>query len=684
MGHEPNALVHETSPYLLQHAYNPVKWLPWGEAAFAEAKSRDVPILLSVGYSACHWCHVMERESFENLEIAALMNEFFVPVKVDREERPDVDSIYMNAVQLMTGQGGWPMTVFLTPDGRPFYGGTYFPPDDRYGRPGFRRLLSALNDAWQHRRFEMLENASELTTHLKNFERIKAADDVNPDAPSQAVRTLERLFDATWGGFGSAPKFPNPGNLEFLLQHHHRTGDASALEMLEVTLRRMAQGGMYDHLGGGFARYSTDERWLVPHFEKMLYDNAQLIRVYIHAHQVTGKALYFLTAKESLEYSLREMMSPEGGFSSAQDADSEGVEGKFFVWDEAEIDAILEEDAALFKRAHGVTAHGNWEEKNVLWRVQSDEELAAQFNLELVDVITTLETCKIKLFLERERRVKPGLDDKILASWNGLMLQALALAGRSMGGRAPKYRDAALKNAAFIEEKLSFTDSGGRTRLWHTYKNGTAKISGLLEDYSLVALGFLELFRTTFDRAHLNFAVSLTQTILELFRDPNGGFFDTPEDGEALIVRPKSYFDSAMPSGNGATAQLLIQLSKLIGNTEWEDIAVNVIKQMLEVMTRQPTGFGSLNAALEHHLAPHREIAIVGHLERDDTKALVSRLNKRYLPHTAIVAAPPLETYLPVLEGRDLVNGNAAAFVCENLACQLPLTTPDALEAALQ
>jgi uncharacterized protein len=684
MPHEPNALALETSPYLLQHAHNPVKWLPWGDAAFSAAKSRDVPILLSVGYSACHWCHVMERESFENLEIATLMNAHFVPVKVDREERPDVDSIYMNAVQLMTGQGGWPMTVFLTPDGRPFYGGTYFPPDDRYGRPGFKRLLTALNDAWQNRRHEMLENASELTAHLKNFERIKAADDVNPEAPAQSLQSLERVFDATWGGFGSAPKFPNPANLEFLLQHHHRTGNADALRMLEVTLTRMAQGGMYDHLGGGFARYSTDERWLVPHFEKMLYDNAQLISVYIHAYQVTNEFSYRRTAIESLEYAMREMMSPEGGFYSAQDADSEGVEGKFFVWDEAEIDARLEEDAPLFKRAYGVIPHGNWEENNVLWRVQSDAELATQFERTEDDVILSLETSKLKLFLEREKRVKPGLDDKILASWNGLMLSALALAGRTMGGRAPKYRAAAVKNADFIRSRLSTTDSSGRTRLWHTYKNGTAKIPGLLEDYSLVALGFLELFRTTFERSHLEFALALTRTILELFRDPTGGFFDTPEDGEALIVRPKSYFDSAMPSGNGATAQLLIQLSRLTGNTDWEDIAVSVIKQMLEVMPRQPTGFGSLNAALEHHLGAHREIAILGDLERDDTRGLKATLNKRYLPHTATVTANPGDPYLPVLEGRDLVNGAAAAFVCENLACQLPVTTPAALEALLK
>jgi uncharacterized protein len=676
-----NALIFETSPYLLQHAYNPVKWQAWGEGAFAEAKARGVPILLSVGYSACHWCHVMERESFENAEIAALMNDLFVPVKVDREERPDVDSIYMNAVQVMTGQGGWPMTVFLTPHGEPFYGGTYFPPDDRYGRPGFKRLLVALGDAWRNRNAELLENAADLTGHLKNFERIKPAESIDPNAPAAAISTLERVFDATWGGFGGAPKFPNAANLEFLLQYHSRVQDRSALNMLEVTLTRMAQGGIYDHLGGGFARYSTDERWLVPHFEKMLYDNAQLVSVYIHAYQVTGELLYFLTAKESLEYCLREMRSTEGGFYSAQDADSEGVEGKFFVWDESEIDALLGEDSRVFKRAYGVTEVGNWEHKNVLWRVANETEIAAALELPVEDVHAAIENAKMKLYFEREKRVKPGLDDKILASWNGLMLSALALAGRSMGGRAPKYRAAAVKLADFLKSHMSFADSSGNTRLWHTYKNGTAKVTGMLEDYSLVALGFLELYRTTFEREHLNFADALTKTILERFKDPSGGFFDTPDDGETLIVRPKSYFDSAIPSGNGATAQLLIQLARLTGDDALEDTAVEIIKQMLEVITRQPTGFGSLSAALEHHLAPHREIAIIGDLKGDDTRALITVLNAHYLPHTAIAAALPDDTYLPVLEERDLVGGAAAAYVCENLACQLPVIAPAELEA---
>ncbi len=679
-GRTPNALMSETSPYLLQHAYNPVQWQAWGEPAFAEARERGVPILLSVGYSACHWCHVMERESFENPEIAALMNAHFVPVKVDREERPDVDSVYMNAVQMMTGQGGWPMTVVMTPDGQPFYGGTYFPPDDRYGRPGFKRLLNALHDAWQHRRDELIGNAAELTGHLQNFERMGAVSDVDDGAPAQTMIALEANVDKLWGGFGSAPKFPNPANLEFLLAHHHRTTNAVALEMLERTLTRMAGGGIYDHIGGGFARYSTDQQWLVPHFEKMLYDNAQLISVYIKAFLVTPKELYFLTAKESLEYALREMQSPSGGFYSAQDADSEGVEGKFFVWTEAELDALLEEDSPVFKKAFGVTKDGNWEHSNVLWRVASYEDLARDFGITEAELHTRLENAKMLIFFVREKRVKPGLDDKLIASWNGLMLSALALAGRSMGGRAPKYRAAAVALADFLQGQMSFTDQLGRTRLWHTHKNGVSKITGMLEDYALVALGFLELYRTTFERAHLEFARSLAKTILELFSDENGGFFDTPTDGETLIVRPKSYFDSAMPSGNGATAQLLIQLARLTGDASLEDQAVTVIKQMLEVMTRQPTGFGSLNAALEHHLSLPREIAVIG----GDARAMLEVLAKRFLPHTAIVAAAAGEAYLPVLEGRGAIGGQATAYVCENLACQLPVTAAHELERLLE
>jgi uncharacterized protein len=675
--HPANALIHETSPYLLQHAHNPVDWLPWGEAAFEAARTRDMPILLSVGYSACHWCHVMERESFENPTIAALMNQHFICIKVDREERPDVDSVYMNAVQVMTGQGGWPMTVFMTPNGKPFYGGTYFPPEDRYGRPGFPRVLQSLSDTWQNRRDDILANANDLTNHLQNLERNKPASEINTGVLEKAFQTMESNFDPKYGGFGGAPKFPNPGTLEFLAQYHHRTKDPNALEMLTTTLDGMAQGGMYDQIGGGFARYSTDERWLVPHFEKMLYDNAQLVVTYLHAYQITQDFKYRLIVLQTLTYVRREMTDSSGGFYSAQDADSEGVEGKFFVWSQVEIRDVLGDDSRLFELAYGVTEHGNWEHSNVLTRALTDEQIAAQFELELEDVQDSIEASIIKLFVAREKRIKPSLDDKILTSWNGLMLKAFALAARVSGSK--RNLQIAENNVQFVKTHL-FKNG----RLLHTHKNGISKIDGMLEDYAFYALGLLELYRTTFKREHLEFAIELTSIALELFSDPNGGFFDTPKDGEKLIVRPKGYFDSAVPSGNGAMAMLLIELSRLTGKHEWEQLALEPIKHMLEVMHRQPTGFGSLLQALEAHASPMREIAIIGNTEQDDTKALLNVLDSRFLPHVAVVAAPAGESYLPVLEQREMIDGNATAYVCENLACQLPVNTPEELEKLLQ
>jgi uncharacterized protein len=671
----PNALIHETSPYLLQHAHNPVDWMPWGADAFAKASAEDKPILLSVGYSACHWCHVMERESFENEAIATLMNTYFISVKVDREERPDVDAIYMNAVQIMTGSGGWPMTVFMTPDGKPFYGGTYFPPDDRYGRPGFVRVLESLHDAWTKRRDEVISSADDLTNHL-GADRLQPATEIDANLTVNALQTLQANFDRTWGGFGGAPKFPNPGTLEFLLQHHQRTGSAPALEMLERTLTGMGAGGIYDQIGGGFARYSTDERWLAPHFEKMLYDNAQLARVYLHAYQVTHKAFYARIARETLDYVLLEMTSPEGGFYSAQDADSEGVEGQFYVWDLAEIQVVLGEDAALFAQAFGVKAGGNWEGHTILTLAQDANQLAQSWNLEPNEVIEKLNSARQRLYETRSKRVWPARDDKVLVSWNGLMLAAFAEGARVLN--EPRYLEAATANLAFVQREL-YRDG----RLKHTYKDKQAKIDGMLDDYALYALGALELYRTTFEKAALEFSTQLTRTALEHFRDPNGGFYDTPDDGETLIVRPKSFFDSAMPSGNGAMALLLTALGRLTGDYAWEETALEPIKAMSEVMHRQPTGFGSLLQALEAHHSPRREVAVIGDLGRPETRALLNTLHSRYQPHVSLAAAKSGDAYLPVLEDRDEVNGQPAAYLCENLACKLPVTTPDALEMAL-
>jgi uncharacterized protein len=673
-----NALALETSPYLLQHAHNPVDWLPWGEAAFEKARLEDKPILLSVGYSACHWCHVMERESFENRVIAQIMNEFFVPIKVDREERPDVDSVYMNAVQVMTGSGGWPMTVFLTPDGKPFYGGTYFPPEDRYGRPGFRRIMESLQDAWTNRRNDVLESAGDLTKHLGGMETLRdSSEPADVAVLESAFAVMTRNFDATWGGFGQAPKFPNPGGLEWLLNYHQRTSDANALAMLEKTLTGMAVGGMYDQLGGGFARYSTDERWLAPHFEKMLYDNAQLVRVYLHAYQVTQKPFYARIVRETLEYTLREMTSPEGAFYSAQDADSEGVEGKFYVWSLEEIQKILGDNANLFSSAFGVTAGGNWEGHHILVLAKDANQLSMEFKLPPDEIALRLRDARAKLFAVRSERIWPGLDDKTLTSWNGLMLGAFSEAARVLN--EPKYLEAARANVKLVREKL-FIDG----RLLHTYKAGTtAKINGLLEDYALYALGLLELYRATFDRSVLEFALELTKTALEFFHEPGKGFFDTPHDGEKLIVRPKSFFDSAMPSGNGAMALLLTHLGRLTGKPQWEQIALEAVHGMADFMRQQPTGFGSLLQALEASIAPHREIAVIGNLEAAGTQALLEQIHRRFLPFVSLAAGKPGESYLPVLEHRDLVNGSSAAYVCENLACQLPVTTTQELERLL-
>jgi uncharacterized protein len=678
-----NALALETSPYLLQHAHNPVQWLPWGPAAFEKARLEDKPILLSVGYSACHWCHVMERESFENLAIAQIMNEFFVPVKVDREERPDVDSVYMNAVQVMTGSGGWPMTVFLTPDGKPFYGGTYFPPEDRYGRPGFRRIMESLHDAWTNQREDVLESATDLTKHLGGMETLRASNPATADTSvlKAAFAVMTRNFDPTWGGFGQAPKFPNPGGLEWLLAYHQRSGDASALAMLEKTLTGMAVGGMYDQLGGGFARYSTDERWLAPHFEKMLYDNAQLVRVYLHAYQVTQKPFYARIVRETLEYVLREMTSPEGAFYSAQDADSEGVEGKFFVWTLEEIQNVLGDDTKLFSSAFGVTAGGNWEGHNILVLAKDANQLSIEFKLPPDEIALRLRDARAKLFAVRSERIHPGLDDKTLTSWNGLMLGAFAEAARVLN--EPKYLETARANVQFVREKL-FIDG----RLLHTYKagannSGTAKINGLLEDYALYALGLCELYRTSFDQDALEFALDLAHTAIQFFHEPGKGFFDTPHDGEQLIVRPKSFFDSAMPSGNGAMALLLTQLGRLTGNPEYEEIALEAVSGMADFMRQQPTGFGSLLQALEASIAPHREIAIIGDPENASTKALLGVIHKRFLPFVSLAAGHPGEAFLPVLQHRDLVNGSSAAYVCENLACQLPVASASELEAQI-
>jgi uncharacterized protein len=684
----PNRLAQETSPYLLQHADNPVDWYPWGEEAFAKARAEDKPILLSVGYSACHWCHVMAHESFENETIAGLMNQWFVNVKVDREERPDVDGVYMTAVQALTGQGGWPMTVFITTDGKPFYGGTYFPPEDMHGRPGFPRLLEALHNAWETDREKLTESAENITAHLQETSRRRqGALELSKDLPAQAVQQFRANFDETFGGFGTAPKFPSPGNLEFLLAYHARasregTDDGEALAMALHTLRGMASGGMYDQLGGGFARYSVDQEWLVPHFEKMLYDNAQLARVYLHAFQLTDDPYYLLIAGETLDYLLDEMQDPSGGFYSAQDADSEGIEGKFFVWTLGEVQRALGTDAALFAAAFGVTAQGNFVDphhpellsRNVLTRRYDSEELAARFGLTSDDFETKLAELRQRMLEHRSERVRPGLDDKVLTSWNGLALAAFAEAARVLD--EDRYREAALNNAEFVRREL-WRDG----RLLHTWKDGRGRIDGMLEDYAFYGLGLIELYKLTGDPEHLAWAKELFAAVVERFRDGDGGgFFETPADGETLLLRQKEIFDQATPSGNGAAAMLALWLGRYYGERDWDGLAEESVSLAAEYLLQAPTGFGTAWQAIEFMLAPHRELVIIGEREaRADLENVAAIL---YDPWLA-VAPGRAGTELALFEGRDAGPSGAQAYLCRDMACQMPTSDPRVLAGQL-
>ncbi len=680
MAEHRNRLAEETSPYLLQHQHNPVDWYPWGPEAFERARSEDKPILLSVGYSACHWCHVMAHESFENEFIAALMNRHFVNVKVDREERPDVDAIYMNAVQAMTGSGGWPMTVVMTPEGKPFFAGTYFPPDDRFGRPGFPKLLSALQLAWEERREEVLDSAGQITGALARLAAVAdQAGSLNRDAIAAAIGVLETRFDSRNGGFGDAPKFPPHSVLKLLLRQPQEQPVGG---MVARTLEGMARGGIFDQLGGGFARYSVDERWTVPHFEKMLYDNAQLVSRYAEAYALGGEPLYRDVIERTLEWVAREMTSPEGGFYSALDADSEGEEGRFYLWDEAVIDALVGDDAALVKAAYGVSEAGNFEGRNILERPLDDAALAERFGLEPGEVGARLEAARSLLLEARAVRVRPGLDDKILTSWNGLMIGAYADAGRALN--RPDYLDIARHNAGFLQ-----TAVWREGRLLHTYKEGRAKVTGLLEDYAYLGLGLLRLYRATFESEWLEWATELAQVLPEHFHDrANGGFFSTPDDGEALIVRPKDYFDAATPSGNGAAAELLFQIGRLSGDRSLEALAEGAVAPLLAAAGEQPHGFGTLLVAAEQLQSPPREVAVVGPRSDPGTEALLEVLRGSWLPDVALAHAEgsddPLAAQVAFLRGRGLVGGKAAAYVCEAGACKLPVTDPEALRAQLE
>jgi len=680
----PNRLSSETSPYLLQHANNPVEWYPWGEEALQRAKDEDKPILLSIGYSACHWCHVMERESFENEAIAALMNEHFVSIKVDREERPDLDAVYMEAVQMLTGSGGWPMTVFLTPDGRPFYGGTYFPPVDRFNMPGFPRLLESVAHQYRDNKSEIERVTSQLTEQMGRTGQMPKGDSpLTVETLHQAYTTLATNFDYQNGGTGTAPKFPQAMNLEVLLRYYNHGYNERALEMVDLTLEKMAMGGIYDQIAGGFARYSTDTYWLVPHFEKMLYDNALLARLYLHAHQATGRGMYRRIAEETLDYILREMTGPEGGFFSATDADSEGEEGKFFVWSPDEIEAVLgKEEAGIFNGFFGVRDGGNFEGKTILNITQKASEYAQQHGIALDRLVDVVQRGKKSLWAEREKRIHPLLDDKVLASWNGMMLRSFAEAGAAL--ERQDYLDAAVKNANFLLETMR--PDG---KLLRTYRVGQAKLPGYLEDYSFVADGLLALYEATFDQRWLTESISLADRMIELFWDDGvGGFYDTSAEHDQLVVRPRDVLDNAQPCGGSVATDVLLKLAVITGSEDYRVKAATPLRTLRELMGRGPAGTGHWLAALDFYVSSPKEVVIIGPRNDSATAALLRTVTSAFRPNKVLVGADDADAAasysLPLLEARGMIDGRPTAYVCQNYACQLPVTTPEELAAQLQ
>jgi hypothetical protein len=675
-GRVPNRLSRATSPYLLQHAGNPVDWYAWGEEALARARREDKPILLSVGYSACHWCHVMERESFEDETIAGLMNESFVSIKVDREERPDVDEIYMNAVQMMTGSGGWPLTVFLTPELEPFFGGTYFPPEDRWGRPGFGTVLREIARVYREERGRVEQAAKGLTERLKGLASTTPSKELlTRSLIAAAARELAMRFDPRDGGFSPAPKFPPSGALSLLFRYHASSRDPDALQMAELTLDRMASGGMFDHLGGGFHRYSTDSRWLVPHFEKMLYDNALLASVYLEAFQLTGKEDYAEVARETLQWIGREMQDGEGGYYSSQDADSEGVEGKFYVWSEEEIRRLLGDGAEAFCRWYGVSDEGNWEGANILTVLDRPEGSPYARSAEI-------EESRRILLEARERRVRPGLDDKVLTSWNGLAIMAMARGYRVLGD--PEFLDSARRAASFLESRL--VDSG---RLLATFRAGQAKLKAYLDDHAFLLGGFIELFESDFDLRWLDGANRLAESLRSLFlHEGAGGFFFTGSDHERLITRTKTGYDGAIPSGNAVAATYLQRLAEHTGDQDASALAVGTMRAFLSQMERSPSAFCQMLIALDFYLSPRRELAVVG----TDTDAALRRLWRAFAPNVAIGRLDPgapdaatLASRVPLLEGKTAgpEPEKPRFYLCESYACQAPTEELDEVLAAL-
>jgi uncharacterized protein len=672
----PNRLANETSPYLLQHAHNPVDWYPWGPEALERAKREDKPIFLSIGYAACHWCHVMERESFEDAATADDLNRDFVAVKVDREERPDLDQVYMAAVQAMTGGGGWPMSVFLTPDGQPFYGGTYFPPRPAHGMPAFRQVLAGVARAWREDRLEVLSSATRMVQALVEQSRPAPAAGTAPptrELLDAATAEIERQFDARNGGWGAAPKFPQPMTIEYLLRRAATTGDPRALAVARRSLDAMADGGIRDQLGGGFHRYATDAIWLVPHFEQMLYDNAQLARAYVHASQLTGDARYRSVAQGTLDYLLRELRRDDGTFAASLDADTEGEEGGTFVWTAAEIREVLGDDAPAFSAAYDVTDDGNWEGRTILRRVTpaGDDGLEAR-----------LGEARSRLLERRRRRPQPARDDKALAAWNGLAIAALAEAGAAFG--ESRYVDAAVAAADRILAGLRRPDG----RLGRSWKDGRSSGEGVLEDYADLADGLVSLYETTFDERWFSVARALADTILERFGDPAGGFFDTADDHETLVTRPKDVQDNATPAGSSTATSVLLRLAALTGESRYREAADAALAGVTAYLARYPTGFANWLSAAHLAVEGIDELAVVGDPRAAATGQLVSagRAAARVAGRNLVVAVglDPGSSTIPLLAGRVAIDGRPTAYLCRNFACRLPVTDAAALAAEFE
>ena len=688
-----NRLAHEQSPYLLQHKDNPVDWFPWSEDAFRRAEEEDKPIFLSIGYSTCHWCHVMEYESFENEEVARLMNDAFIPIKVDREERPDVDGVYMTVCQMMTGQGGWPLTIIMTPDKRPFHAATYIPRESRFGRVGMLDLVPRIKDVWENRRDDVLKTAGQVTGAL---ERTAQASAAGPEPTEQrlhdAFRQLEGRFDSRYGGFGSAPKFPSPHNLLFLLRYWHRTDLRAALDMVTTTLDFMRLGGIFDHVGFGFHRYATDRTWLLPHFEKMLYDQALLAIAYTEAHQATSRADYRRTTEEIIEYVLRDMRSPEGGFYSAEDADSEGREGKFYVWTVEEVHEVLATDeAALIVDVFGLRKEGNFEEEatgertgeNVLHLEQNPETVARDRDENPVVLRQTIENARRKLFDRRAQRIRPARDDKILADWNGLMIAALAKASAAFDD--PLLAQTAGEAAGFVLREMR--DNSGR--LLHRFRNGEAAIAGHLDDYAYMIWGLLELYEASFDPKMLSEALELNRHLVTHFwDDTGGGFYFTADDAESLLVRRKEFYDGAVPSGNAVAMHNLLRLERITGDAGFGERASTLAKSAGDALEKMPSGFTALLSAVDFALGPTLEVVIAGRAESPDTAELARAVQDIFLPNKVLLFRSSDENdaiikIAPFVAAHTTIDDRATAYVCRNFTCDAPVTSATDLMTAL-